>query len=132
MDFYTRMAVEAVAKSAEKIFAGNNGPQLPRNPLVPRVPVNIVLPADVKLDSYTKRTNDQEGTYTIIQEHREWVEAIPQPLTAEEIAASKERTRRSAQIVLGLGLTAASVAAVGIAILRYKNIPTIIPVEVTT
>lgn len=58
----------------------------------------------VQLNSYTKRTTSDDGTYVIIETHTERLERLPQPPTPEEIEEAREirrREDRNAMIALG-------------------------------
>lgn len=61
------------------------------------------------MEDYTKRTPNAEGTHVHIVQHKEWVEKIRQPPTAEEIAQRRKDNKIIAGIfggLVGLGVLA--------------------------
>ena len=119
MDYNAYLLGSAGIKAIEKIFGQ---PQVSHNFSTDAiiVPTNeIPAPANVELKSYTETTTSEDGTYSLVKDHREWVEAIPQPRTPEEIQAELQKTREQSKIALGVGLAAASVVA-GVYLFRDK------------
>lgn len=58
--------------------------------------------AGAKLNNYTNKVVNEDGTYVKIITHTERIEKIPQPLTPEERAEQKKQERIGLAIVGGI------------------------------
>lgn len=65
----------------------------------------------VVLQSYTKRSPSEDGTYVVVTTHNERIERVPQPPTPEELAA-QAKSERIAMLVVG-GMVASFLGLVG-------------------
>lgn len=73
----------------------------------------------IELNNFTTREQTESGTHVLVTEHKEYLEAIPEPPeppTEEELAAAREFRTLKAKLMAGVAATAIVVGGVLVAL----------------